>query len=62
MPINKVEFANETLIDISDSTVTPETLEVGQKAYSADGSPIEGTLDVQARIDAVLEEIANGSY
>lgn len=62
MPVNKVEFANETLIDISDSTVTAETLETGKKAYSADGSVVEGALDVQARIEAVLEEIANGSY
>lgn len=44
MPVNKVEFANETLIDISDSTVTAESLLEGTKAYGADGSPIIGTM------------------
>lgn len=44
MPVNKVKFADEVLIDISDSTVTAESLLEGTKAYGADGSPIIGTM------------------
>lgn len=44
MPVNKVEFGGETLIDISDSTVTADSLLDGCTAYSADGSKIVGSL------------------
>lgn len=44
MSVNKVEFSGETLIDISDSTVTADSLLEGTIAYGADGSKIEGIL------------------
>lgn len=49
MAINKVEIKNSdgsknVLIDISDSTVTADTLADGMKAYGADGEPIIGTM------------------
>lgn len=45
MPVNKVVFGDETLIDISDSTVTADSLLKDAVAYSADGTKILGTLE-----------------
>ena len=42
MGVNKVMFGAESLIDISDSTVTPETLVEGATAYGANGDLING--------------------
>lgn len=45
MSINKVQLANgETIIDISDSTVTPETLAEGVTAHDASGQKITGKM------------------
>lgn len=44
MGVNKVVFNNKTLIDISDSTVSPETLVEGEVAYSSNGEKISGAL------------------
>lgn len=43
MAINKVVYGNETLIDLTDDSVTPETLDEGVTAHSADGERIVGT-------------------
>ena len=42
MAVNKVVFGTETVMDISDSTVSPETLGEGEKAYGANGEPVIG--------------------
>lgn len=42
MGVNKVEHGGKTVIDISDSTVTPETLKQGEKAYDKSGELIVG--------------------
>lgn len=45
MSVNKVRLANgETIIDISDSTVTPETLAEGVTAHDASGQKITGKM------------------
>lgn len=44
MAINKVVYGNRTLIDITDSTVTPQTLAKGVVAYNSSGEKIEGTM------------------
>lgn len=44
MANNKVVFGNETIMDITDSTVTPETLKQGEIAYNSAGQRIVGTL------------------
>lgn len=45
MGVNKVDTASgEVIMDISDSTVTPETLAEGEKAYNAQGQRIVGTM------------------
>ena len=64
MAVNKVEFGNETLIDLTEDTVTPETLLNGATAHSANGKRIVGTLiggtpvvEVsQAEYDALTDE------
>lgn len=43
MAVNKVVYGTTVLIDISDSTVTPETLAEGVIAYNAAGEMIVGT-------------------
>lgn len=62
MAINKVEIKNSdgsknVLIDISDSTVTADTLLEGTKAYGADGEPITGSLVVPKNLVKVSGEI-----
>lgn len=44
MGVNKVVYGAVSIIDISDSTVTPETLVKGETAYGADGEKITGTM------------------
>lgn len=45
MSVNKVQLANgETIIDISDSTVTPETLAEGVTAHDASGQKVTGKM------------------
>lgn len=41
--VSKVEYAGETLIDLTGDTVTPETLKSGHTAHSASGEQIVGT-------------------
>lgn len=43
MSVNKVVYDGKTLIDISDSTVTSDTLDEGLIAYSRDGKRVVGT-------------------
>lgn len=44
MGVNKVVFGAVSIMDISDSTVTPDSVEEGKVAYSADGERIVGTM------------------
>jgi hypothetical protein len=44
-PRNKVVYAGETLIDLSEDTVTPASLKSGVTAHDASGAKITGTLD-----------------
>ena len=43
MAYNKVVYKGEVIMDITDSTVTPETLGEGVIAYGANGERIIGT-------------------
>jgi len=45
--VNKVQYGNQTIIDISGDTVTANDLWVGVTAHDASGAPITGTLNVQ---------------
>lgn len=53
MPVNKVTFGAVTIIDISDSTVTPDKLTKGVTAYDKTGEKITGTHECD---EAVLQE------
>ena len=44
MGVNKVVLGTTTIIDISDSTVTAESMIQGTTAYGADGEKITGTI------------------
>lgn len=65
MPVNKVEYFGETLIDISDTTVTAETLPLGLIAYDKSGNKILGYADTGSEmsklIDGSLEQIATNA-
>ena len=45
MAVNKVVFGTVSIIDITDSTVTPETLAIGRIAYDKAGNRIVGTMN-----------------
>ena len=45
MSANKVIFAGETLIDLTEDTVTPETLAKGVTAHDKSGVEIIGTME-----------------
>lgn len=52
MAINKVVYGGKTLIDISDSTVAPETLEKGVTAYGKDGEKVTGSFTLEGELSA----------
>ena len=45
MAINKVVYNKKTLIDLTEDTVSEETLIAGTTAHAADGEKIEGKFD-----------------
>lgn len=44
MAVNRVEYDGKVLIDLTNDTVTSDTLQIGKTAHAADGSVITGTL------------------
>lgn len=54
MGVNKVVFGAVSIMDISDSTVTPDKLAKGATAYDKSGEKITGTME--AATDPVLQE------
>lgn len=50
MGVNRVEIGTETIIDITDSTVTADAMQDGIVAYGADGEKITGILPVWKNI------------
>lgn len=48
MAVNKVVYDNNTLIDLTNDTVTPQTLASGTTAHAADGSVITGVAPTTA--------------
>ncbi len=61
MGVNKVIFYGETLIDMSQVTVTPETLGKGKTALDARGELITGTLESDS-VETVLVTIVPVLY
>lgn len=46
MAVNKVTYGGETLIDLTEDSVTPETLAEGVTAHNKSGTRITGTAKV----------------
>ena len=51
MAINKVEYAGNVLIDLTNDSVTPETLAKGAIAHNAKGEQITGTMESNGEIN-----------
>lgn len=49
MSVNKVAVNGETIIDLTEDSVTPETLIKGTTAHNKAGEPITGSLEVDTR-------------
>jgi hypothetical protein len=45
MGVSRVDFGDETLIDLTEDSVTPQTLILGATAHNSAGEPIEGEFD-----------------
>jgi len=58
--ISKVVYGSQTLIDLTDDTVVANKLLAGYTAHGADGAPILGTCNFDAKTDdatATVDEI-----
>lgn len=44
MAVNKVVYGTTVLVDLTEDTVTPQTLLLGNRAHGADGQVVNGTL------------------
>ena len=59
MDVNKVVYGDTTLIDLTNDTVTPETLAKGVTAHAADGSLIVGVMELTVeRIEKLSTDTA----
>ena len=59
MGINKVEFAGEVLIDLTNDTTTAETTLAGYTGHSADGEPFVGKMAAGANITSGADTPSN---
>lgn len=50
MAVNKVEINGQPVIDLTQDTVTPDTLLKGITAHDASGSKIQGTVESVASV------------
>lgn len=61
--VNKIIFGDETLLDISEDTVSPYRLLKGYKAHTADGTQVDGLYDPNATSILTTRKITvNGTY
>lgn len=54
--ISKVTFNGQTLIDLSEDTVTKDKMTINTTAHSADGSQIIGTIVLEERTGFYVDE------
>lgn len=59
--VNKVVFGDRTLIDISDTTATAETILEGYTAYGADGKKVTGTASGESLLVVDTEDEHGGT-
>ena len=55
MPVNKIIYGNETLIDLTHDTIIPDSLRYGYSAHKANGEIISGTIKSAALIPYIEE-------
>lgn len=60
MAVNKVEVNGETKLDLTQDTVTPETLLSGATAHNAAGEPITGTAESGSDVSLGLSGASAG--
>lgn len=56
---SKVVYNNETLIDLSSDSVTPQKLLKGATAHNANGDPIVGTLSDADTVDGYHVQVVS---
>lgn len=56
MAVNKVVYGAVSIMDISDSTVTPETLAQGATAYDKSGEKITGKMVAGEDLEAIITQ------
>lgn len=56
MPVSKVIFGQQTIIDLTNDTITPDKMLSGTTAHQADGTVIQGTITAisNATIDTIV--------
>lgn len=57
--VNKVQFGNETLIDISGDTVAANKMLSGITAHDKSGASVTGSIPIKTSSDFTWEEIAD---
>lgn len=50
--VNKVSYNNNTLIDLTSDTVTPEVLLAGYTAHDKSGAAISGSIEIATLAEA----------
>lgn len=60
MAINKVEYGGETLIDLTNDTVSEKTLIAGTTAHAANGEKIVGEFDPDASLKKLGLSVVDG--
>lgn len=61
MSVNKIVYGDRTLIDLTEDTVTEETLLKGCRAHRADGTIIIGTMLSGCPAEFIVEEEVSDS-
>lgn len=61
MGVSKVDFAGNTLVDLTEDSVTPETLLEGATAHNAAGEQIEGAVAVAPASDTTPKAAGTAS-
>jgi hypothetical protein len=62
MGISKVNFGGDTLIDLTNDSVTADTLVKGTTAHNAAGEQVVGTLDVKGTFYVTIDDGTEVNY
>ena len=60
MGVNVVTYGGKTLVDMTDATITPETVLEGYIGYGADGEPVVGTASSASKTEVTVALPASG--